>query len=318
MISPCFPVNKTRSRLFVLISLALIIAFSFIISACGTTEKLNNNVPDVSIAFGTDATFDLATWNLKEFPYNGNATLDHLANLIPQLKLELIAFQEINNYAPMEALDLMLPDYAAYIYDATSSYRLAYIYDQRSVSVTSVYTIFNDESNPFPRPPFVMQLSWRGQEIYVINNHLKAYGDNIIDPNDDWDEERRRQLACEMLESYIAENLSDKQVIVVGDFNDEIQEAPESNVFTAFLDKEDEYLFTTMSIAQNISFSNASYPSWPSHIDHILITNELFAPFEASGSYCRTIIIENAMGSWQNYSANVSDHRPVGLRLKFD
>ena len=41
------------------------------------------------------------------------------------------------------------------------------------------------------------------------------------------------------------------------------------------LDDFENYLFTDMDIAQGNS-NGWSYPSWPSHLDHILITNELF------------------------------------------
>ncbi len=297
--------------------IAVWIVVLLLLVSCGTNTKLNI-VSDNSITFGTEETFDLATWNLREFPYKGAQTLEHLARMIPQLKLEVIAMQEINSHADMLTLASMIPHYDTYIYDATSSYRLAYLYDTRSVTVHDAYTIYMGQTNPFPRPPYILHLSWRGEEIYVINNHLKAYGDNYIDETDPWDEERRRRLAIEMLDQYIVENLPDKKVIVVGDMNDEIQEDPSHNVFLAFLNKPEEYLFATMSMAENITYTNASYPSWPSLIDHILITNELFEAFDASDAYCKTILIENAMGTWQNYSTNVSDHRPEGIRLKFE
>lgn len=306
--------NRSHAALFMLMCLAM----CFLLLSCGTNTKLNPEDNTVSIAFGTDETFDVATWNLKEFPFKGNETLQHLSRLIPLLKLELIALQEINSHADMLLLAEMLPHYDTYIYDATSSWRLAYLYDNRSVEILDVYTIYQGQSNPFPRPPYVMHLNFRGEEVYVINNHLKAYGDNIINETDEWDEERRRRLAIQLLDQYISQNLSDKKVIVLGDMNDEIQEGPVSNVFTAFLDKPDEYLFATMSLAQDITYATASYPSWPSMIDHILITNELFDAFANAGSYCKTIRVEQAMGTWQNYSSSVSDHRPVGIRLKLD
>ncbi len=293
----------------ILLTISLVICLG-IFSSCGTNTNLNPQIPDNSIVFGTDGTFDIATWNLKEFPLKGNVTLEHLARLIPMLQLEVIALQEINSHADMLTLASLIPNYDTYIYEATSSYRLAYIYDTRSVIVHDVYTIFMGQPTPFPRPPYVMHLSWRGEELYVINNHLKALGGEA--------NEARRRLAVELLDQYIVENLPEERVIVLGDMNDEIQEDPETNIFMPFLNKPDEYLFTTMSMAENITYANASYPSWPSMIDHILITNELFEAFDASGAYSRTIQIENAMGSWQNYDTNVSDHRPVGLRLKFD
>jgi hypothetical protein len=71
-----------------------------------------------------------------------------------------------------------------------------------------------------------------------------------------------------------------------------------------------------MNIAEGLSF-NWSYPSWPSHLDHILITNELFDEFSSSSAVIETIKIENFLqGGFNYYDSNMSDHRPVGL--KFD
>ena len=72
-----------------------------------------------------------------------------------------------------------------------------------------------------------------------------------------------------------------------------------------------------MNIAYSSS-SNWSYPSWPSHLDHILITNELFYEIENEVSSVETIRLEEYFyNGWSEYENYISDHRPVGLRLKF-
>ena len=59
-------------------------------------------------------------------------------------------------------------------------------------------------------------------------------------------------------------------------------------------------------------------PTWPSHIDHILITDELFGVFANSASVIKTLLIENYMeGGWNEYAVKISDHRPVALKLAF-
>ena len=49
----------------------------------------------------------------------------------------------------------------------------------------------------------------------------------------------------------------------------------EESDMTNFLDAEEDYHFTDIDIA-NDSSQPWSYPSWPSHIDHIMISNELY------------------------------------------
>ena len=59
-----------------------------------------------------------------------------------------------------------------------------------------------------------------------------------------------------------------------------------------------------------------SYPSWPSHLDHILITNELFDEVQNSSYEIKTLKIEQYLpNGWSEYDANVSDHRPVGIKI---
>jgi len=76
-------------------------------------------------------------------------------------------------------------------------------------------------------------------------------------------------------------------------------------------------LFSDIQIAQGNSI-DWSYPTWPSHLDHILITNELFGNFQNSNSLVSVIRIDDYMSSWNNYETNVSDHRPIGLKLDFN
>jgi len=77
------------------------------------------------------------------------------------------------------------------------------------------------------------------------------------------------------------------------------------------------YMFIDFPIALGnpIDFS---YPSWPSHLDHILISDELFADFSKPNSELSCIRIDDYMSSWNAYDNNISDHRPVGLKLEVD
>jgi len=299
---------KLRIKLVALICLVLLFA------ACGkNTVLIPPDIDQTDINFGTDSTLDIITWNLKVFPEATNIT--ELKLMIPALNADIIAFQEIMDYTAFMNMVAQIPNYNAYVYEATSEYRLAYIYDTRTITVNDQYTIYNNDSNPFPRPPYVLDFNWNNENYFVINNHLKAYGDNIINENDSWDEEYRRRLACQKLDTYISTNLPDKKVIVVGDMNDQIAEPPEYNVFLSFINKPAEYLFADMGTALNPTYNNVSYPGSLSHIDHILISNELFDAFTATQSYCRTIKAENWMVNWTTYANTMSDHRPVGIRL---
>jgi hypothetical protein len=139
-----------------------------------------------------------------------------------------------------------------------------------------------------------------------------------MDLSDPWDEETRRFDATNLLKEYIDLHLPDKNVIVLGDLNDVLTDVYENNVFQTILDDEINYLFADIEIA-NGSNSGWSYPSWPSHIDHIFITNELFDSFGNNSSMIQTIEIDNYMdGGFNAYDEIISDHLPVALMLAND
>ena len=150
----------------------------------------------------------------------------------------------------------------------------------------------------------------------IINNHFKCCGDGTLNTNDPNDEEMRRLSAVTLLKQYTDSLFIDERVIVVGDLNDILTDPASNNVFNSFLNDTD-YLFIDFQIALGNS-ANFSYPSWPSHLDHILISDELFADFSKPNSELSCIRIDDYMSSWNAYDSNISDHRPVGLKLHVD
>jgi len=162
----------------------------------------------------------------------------------------------------------------------------------------------------------VMDLNFRNENFIIINNHFKCCGDGLFDFADSDDEEFRRYEASTLLKEYIDTNHPNKKVIVLGDLNDILTDVVDHNVFQTFIDDTNNYLFADMAIAQGSS-SDWSYPSWPSHIDHLLITNELFVEFENENSDIQTIPVDAFLsGGFGEYDANISDHLPVGLKVQ--
>ncbi|MCK4655290.1 MAG: endonuclease/exonuclease/phosphatase family protein [Candidatus Cloacimonetes bacterium] len=306
----------------------------FIIISCGKTESGPTSVdPPIvpildSLFFGTDSTFEIVTWNIEHFAKQNQVTVNYVVQIILAIDADVFALQEIESSGYFDyVVDELNEIDSLYNWDrykANSTYiDLAYIY--KSNSSIDIFEIYNsdDYSREFPRSPLVMQISHNGNEIHVINNHLKAMGDGTMNLNDPWDEETRRFDACNLLDEYIAVNLTQSNVIVLGDLNDILTDEQINNVFWTFISQPDNYIFADMDIAEGSS-SNWSWQGWnssypPSHLDHILITNELFDEFEDTLSTVKTIKIDEYLDvGWNEYDTNVSDHRPVGLKLKFE
>ena len=301
-------------------------------------DKENEEQPSQfsGLSFGTETTVEVLTWNLETFPKADNETVENVAQIITHLSCDINAFQEINSGSYFTSLiqkcnQLDSENMWVGIKSPGGSYGLGYIYKSNKINFETTYEIYNDENLPFPREPFVLECGINDESFVFINNHLKCCGNSIIDsidtnmdgfedyPDED-DEESRRQSASLLLEQYILNNYLGKNVIVVGDLNDDIHEPKYSNVFWNFVENSEHFRFVDMELALNGDnghhWSHWSYPTWPSHIDHILINVNLFDVFEHNASTVITFQLEDYFpNGWNDYDDKISDHRPVAWKF---
>jgi endonuclease/exonuclease/phosphatase family metal-dependent hydrolase len=253
---------------------------------------------------GTNQSLDIVTFNVETFPINGYTSVIAVANLLKTINADVYALQEVASESGFNQLVDLMPGYVGLFYLINNSdWNLAYIYKVSEISVinASARLLFTD-SQYFPRPPFEVKVhhSTTNLDIYLINNHLKCCGGS--------DNETSRRIASEMLKDYIDTSRPGDAVIVLGDLNDEITGTGSSeNPFLNFINDPSDFRFADMGIAQGSQLW-WSYPSYPSHIDHILITNELFSRTD-------TTVVFKAAPCYSDYSIYISDHRPVGIRL---
>ena len=276
----------------------------------------NCQIEDLS--FGTPETFDIMTWNIEQFPKNGQTTVNYVSDIIQNLEMDIIAIQEVDNINYFDQMVAGLSLYEGYL-ESEWFAGLAYIYNSEVIQINDLYEIYTTSQywSAFPRSPMVMDLNYYDHRIIIINNHYKCCGDGIFNSGDSGDEETRRYQANLLLKAYIDENFSDENVILLGDLNDDISETAQNNVFQMFIEDAGNYLFADYEIATGTS-ANWSFPNWPSHLDHVLITNELFSEFENEESEVKTIKIDDYLSGWSEYDQNISDHRPVALKLNMD
>ncbi|MBU0712677.1 endonuclease/exonuclease/phosphatase family protein [bacterium] len=285
--------------------------------SAGIALKLGSLSLD-NLYFGSDQTLEILTWNVQNFPRKNGDTIISLAQAINALHVDIIALQEIESNSDFNTLIDSLDNYQGF--RANSAYAdldLAYLYNTKYVTVDSIYEIYSREYSAFPRRPLVLHCRWQNIPVIIINNHFKCCGDGVINRNDDDDEEYRRFRASELLVSYIQDHFANDRVIIVGDFNDEITDYQNNNVFQPFINQSTDFIITDINIA-NGSSTQWSYPAWPSHLDHIIISNELFDEFTGSNTTVQTLLIDQYFSSgWNGYALTISDHRPVGLKLRF-
>lgn len=267
------------------------------------------------MTYGTDSTFEVMSWNIEWFPKTAN-TVDSVKVIIEALDIDVIAIQEIDNETEFDSMLEELDGWEGFSFISTYL-ELAYIYNSENVEVDSIYEILTDNSRVFPRPPLVMEVNSNGVDYIILNNHLKCCGDGYMNTANLWDEEVRRRDACLLVDSYIAANWPDEKVILLGDLNDRLNDSENNNVFQNFIDDSTSYRFLDMEIALGDQ-DDWSYPSWPSHLDHVLISNELFNEFDLNNASIETIKIENYLADgFDDYDQYISDHRPIAIKIPY-
>ena len=202
----------------------MIIATLLLLILNSCAENKNIITFGYSTQHGTESTFDVITWNIENFPKQNDSTVDYLAELILLLDVDIIALQEFWGRGVSASFDNLKKKL-----DGWDGYRkssgLAYLYKTKII-INSISEI--NALNDIIRTPFMLSVKIGGQNIFILNNHLRAnYSGN-------WDEYERRE-ALKKLEKYISNNLLEDNVIILGDLNDIITDNMSNNVFWNFL-----------------------------------------------------------------------------------
>ena len=195
-------------------------------------------------SFGSDSTFSVVTWNVEYFPKKGVHTINLMAEIIVDLNVDVFGLQEITNtFYFNQLIDKMndldsLNQWIGFRSGYGHYQELAYIISTSSVNIIDQpYLILNEYDHYFAyREPYVIKVSYMNHEFIIINNHFKCCGDGILDFDNELDEEKRRYNASNLLKEYIDTNLSDKNVIVLGDFIVDIAESGQNYVFQKIID----------------------------------------------------------------------------------
>ncbi len=273
--------------------------------------KAQNNY----LNFGTSNTLDIVTWNLEWFPKNGNITIDSLKSIIEKIDADVYAFQEIDNIGSFNILKNQLLGYSGLVKN-TSNLNLAFLY-KNLITIDSSYSILDDYDYVFAgRTPFVLEINYNGMNLNIFNNHFKCCGDGTLNLGDSSDEENRRLQAMNYLKNYI-DNNNYSNAIVLGDLNDLIEDNIYDNIFISVINDSLNWKIIDDHIPNQIT-SNWSFPNWPSHLDHIILSKSLLPLVNDQQLDVKTIRVDNYFQNFYQYDNTISDHLPVGLRLNIN
>ncbi|MCD8411893.1 InlB B-repeat-containing protein [Tenacibaculum finnmarkense genomovar ulcerans] len=307
----------------------------------------------VNDAIAKDKTLDIVTWNIEWFgdqtnsPAAGNPNSDKIQKekvkeVLLGLDADVIAVQEIADIILFKELVTELPAYDFILSNAFSypnnttgtPQKLGFIYKKSVVNFKSSTPLLkaihpyyngNDESaiQDFPHPtkasffasgrlPFLMTadvtLNNTTEEVSFIVLHARA--NNNSDAQNRYD---MRKYDIEVLKKELDTNFSTKNVVLLGDYNDDVDQTvvrvnTSTSTYDAFIQDPTNYTITTTALSKA---GFRSYPSFPNLIDHITISNELNDNYLSGSEKVHYELYNN------EYTKTASDHLPVSVRLKF-
>tara|TARA_R110000868_G_scaffold410693_1_gene699766 strand:+ start:5031 stop:7610 length:2580 start_codon:yes stop_codon:yes gene_type:complete len=261
-----------------------------------------------------ELTLDIVTWNIEWFgdagngPTDDNVQFDNAKTLITTMDADIYAFQEISNPSLFEALDDDLTEYTGILATFSQSQKTAFLYKNSTIEMLDsklITTGMTQSDWANGRYPLLLHfnatINEETQEIYAYTIHAKAFGE----PSD----YSQRINASGQLKTYLDNNRADDNVIVLGDFNDEILQSTAGGIESPYKNFDDDTEYTI--ITKNLEEKGYTSYSRFSMIDHIIFTSELSDEY-----FVGTERIENPfyIGS---FLSETSDHFPVWVRFNF-
>ena len=290
-------------------NIVMISIIYFIYACANPIEKEKNSsdgnnslLPNLDLQDG----IEVVTWNIENFPKLGQRTIDSVASIITSLNADIYCLQEISSMAMFTDLVEILDEYSYVASDATEYLNLVVLYKKNKFIVRNQSSLFTDNMYEFAyRPPLRIEMTFLGQnaiDFTLINMHLKCCDNGF----------NRRVASSDILYDYLNSSVQAGILnhIVVGDWNDDISDPYSENSFNIFLDDTENYKYVTYENALSGTNIHDSYPSYPSFIDHIMISKDLFDEF--GDGDVQTLRLGDYISG---YDEIISDHRPVVWRF---
>jgi endonuclease/exonuclease/phosphatase family metal-dependent hydrolase len=277
-------------------------------------------------AKGTAATLDVASWNIEWFgstsngPSNEPLQLSNAKDVISGTDFDIWGVAEITDQTAWNNLESQLPGYTGFLagesvvtsgstYYASTEQKVGVLYKSSVATLVSAKVILTAYDTDFAgRPPLEVKLNvtlnGTTEQIVVIVLHMKAF--------DDVPSWQRRQNASNALKSYLDTTYPTQKVIVVGDWNDDVDTSitsGQASPYQNFVSDAADYAFPTRALSLAGISSTTSFSDM---IDHHLNTNELNATLVPAST--EVYRVDSFISS---YDASTSDHYPVLSRYTF-
>lgn len=312
-----------------------------ILSGCGSPyqpeEEQKENAVQIeqNDSVPPDGVLETVTWNLLGYgtgftgPSNWDLQTKNIVAVVDSLGADLYAFQEV---ADQEALDNIVQYMNGYSgFTASHVPRdqdMAFVYNTNAIDSLEAGPIDNTDigeayQNKWDyywangRTPLFFRFNYTyentTEEFYAVVIHGKANTEDYAESY------KRRQMAAEGLYYYLRENKPDANIILLGDYNDDVDQSiyyvQENNdrvyqetPYDEFIEDTDNFNVLTKKLSNAGESASVNYDEI---IDHITISNELFDEHIQNST-----LIHDPRSYIDNYENTTSDHLPVWA--KFD
>ncbi len=302
-----------------------------------SSNGLNTNkIEVVGNSYPAASTIDIVNWNLEWFgsasngPADNNLQQANVKRVMDSLQADIYALCEIVDTTRLMNLTNSLGGYSYKVSDYCSNapdpsngnyangQKLAFIYKTASVSNVKFRGLLKSSTAASSnwasgRVPYLMEADivngTASKKYYFVMLHGKA-GSTLSDY------QRRKDGVKELKDSLDAQ-LNSSRVVILGDFNDDIDVTiavgvapPISSYDDLIKDSTDADHYKALSMPISLAGLSSTI-SYPEVIDHFVISNEV-----SQDVILRSTKLVKEVESWiPNYGSTTTDHYPVMSRL---
>lgn len=285
-----------------------------------------------------DGVLETVTWNLLGFgtgftgPSNWELQTKNIVEVVDSLDADLYAFQEVADQSALNDIIQYMQGYSGFTAEYVSQQqKMAFVYNTNTIdsleagSIEDVREAYQSDWSYYwanGRTPLFFRFNYTyentTQEFYAVVIHGKA---NTGSSSEEYAEAyERRQKAAEGLYYYLKDNKPDANVILLGDYNDDVdksiyyEEENGENVYQEtpyyeFVEDTTNFDVITEPLSEAGESASVNYEDL---IDHITISDELFDEHVENS----TEVYYEPQSYIENYGNTTSDHLPVWA--KFD
>ena len=276
---------------------------------------------------GNDTLLDIACWNIEWFgntqsgPTNEPLQFTNVKSVFTNTDIDVWGLCELANPATFTALLSAIPAYDGVNSTFSLTQKMGMIWKKSMFDLVSSQNLPDANNFDFAsRKPLEVILKTKNTPIidtlyfYVV--HLKAN-----ESSSDVASYNRRKASIEWLKAFIDQNRKGKKVLILGDWNDDIDESVitiggqnTASPFLSMVNDSNKYFFPSMRLSKA---GLTTYPTFnpPNMIDHICNAYGLKDSFYIKES---ALVLSQLGTQITNFINTTSDHYPVLGRYNFN